>query len=580
LDRELFIRFVGRYRSRLLVVLAASALFNVLVFSGSLYLMLVYDSVLPSRSLPTLFGLFAILTVLYVFQYIFDVVRSDALLTIANGVHDDLAPAVNYAVMTRSLKQAPGEGDGQQPLRDLDQVHSFLSSSGPTAVFDLPWLIVFILILFMLHWTLGLTALIGVLVLVGLTVWTSRKTHAQTHDMARLGNVRAASRNTQVRFTEAAVAMGMEERLRTRTAYWDREYLAGQTGLSGIISRLGGAGRTFRLMLQSVLLTVGALLVIDDKATGGIIIASSVLAGRALAPVDQAIANWRGYAAARSGWTRIAEAITAYQLPSARSVILPRPKGRIALRDIWVVPPGSSTPAVSGISLTLEPGQALAIIGPSAAGKTSLIKALLGIWPTARGEIRIDGATHDQWDREALGASFGYVPQIVELMEGSISENIARFDPESTSELVMAAAREAGMHDMILTFPNGYDTHLSAGGVELSAGFRQRIGLARALYGKPHLLVLDEANSNLDAAGDAALAEAIISVRERQGIVVMVTHRPATLGPVTHIAVLANGRLADFGERNAVLERTMKQSSIGGEGDAAAGAEAAKATRQ
>jgi ATP-binding cassette subfamily C protein PrsD len=266
----------------------------------------------------------------------------------------------------------------------------------------------------------------------------------------------------------------------------------------------------------------------------------------------------QGLATARSGWSRIAQAVVAMRPPAPRHVELSPPSGEISLRDIWVAPPGSRNFALSGISLALQPGQAVAVIGPSAAGKSTLAKAMLGVWTLQRGEIRLDGATHDQWNPEVLGKAMGYVPQVVELMEGSLGENISRFDPAASSDAVMHAARAAGLHEMILGFADGYDTHVSAGGVEFSAGQRQRIGLARALYGDPFLVVLDEPNSNLDAAGDAALAQAITSVRQRGGIVVMVTHRPATLGPVSHVALLNNGRLADFGERDAVLQRLNK----------------------
>jgi ATP-binding cassette, subfamily C, bacterial PrsD len=559
LDRDLLARFIERYRKQLLLVLGASVLFNILVFAGTTYLILVYDSVLPSHSVPTLAGLFLILVLLYVFQYIFDVIRSDALLGIANGVHADLAPAVNHAAISRPLRAGPGEGDGQQWLRDLDQIHGFLSSPGPAAIFDLPWVIVFLLILTALHWWLGVAALVGVIVLAAIAITSSRKSEDGTRELIRISNLRASARQAQLRFGETAIAMGMDKRLRSHAAAWDDRYIETQAGIGRIVARYGGAGKVFRLLLQSIIITVGALLVIDGKSTGGIIIAASVLAGRALAPVDQAIANWRGFSTARAGWRRLVEAIDAYRMPAPRTVSLAAPSGELALRDVWVIPPGSTRPAVAGVTLTLEPGQALAIIGPSAAGKTSLIKAMLGIWPPARGEIRLDGATFAQWDAEVLGASFGYVPQAVELAEGTIGQNIARFDPEATSEAVIEAARAAAMHETILAFPDGYETHLSMGGNELSAGQRQRIGLARALYGNPHFVVLDEANSNLDAAGDEALAAAITAIRQRCGIAVMVTHRPATLGPLSHVAVMANGKLTDFGERDAVLQRNLRK---------------------
>ena len=555
-------RFVQRYRGALITIAGASVLFNLLVFAGSLYMMLVYDTVLPSRSIPSLLGLFGLLALAYVFQFVFDTVRSEALLALANNVHADLAPAANHAAVTAPRQAGASEGDGLQVLRDVDQVHAYLSSSGPTALFDLPWVIVFLVILFALHWWLGLAALAGVIVLAGIAVWTARASEAGTQDLARLGNLRSAARLAQLRFAETAQAMGMEERLRARTSAWESGYLAAQTALGRVAAQLGGAGRGFRLFLQSLLLTVGALLVMDDKASGGIILASSVLAGRALAPVDQAIANWRGMAGARAAWGRIVAAIVQFPPPEPHAVLLPEPSGAILLRDVWIAPPGSNRAVVAGVSLSLQPGQALALIGPSAAGKTSLAKALLGVWPVSRGEIRLDGATHDQWNPTELGRHLGYVPQNVELIEGTLAENIARFDPTAGSEQVIAAAKAAGLHEMILAMPEGYDTRLSGGGNELSAGQRQRLGLARALYGDPHLLVLDEANSNLDAAGDAALEAAILGVRDRGGVVVLITHRPATLGPVTHVAVLNGGRLTDFGERDAVLHRTAPSSEV------------------
>ena len=556
-DEILFGRFVRRYRSAVIVILAGSALLNMLVFAGSLYMMLVYDSVLPSRSIPTLFGLFAMLALVYLIQAALEAVRSDAMLTLADGVHTDLFDAVHHSATRRTLL-TQREGEGLALTRDLDQVHGFLVSTGPLAIIDLPWVIVFLVVLAALHWALGLTALLGSIVLAALAWWTSRRSQAVTRDMAELSGRRIAANQAELRFAEASLAMGMQERLLERSRRWDRSSRTLQSSLSRTIARLGGAGRLFRLFLQSTMLTVGALLVIDGKASGGIILAASILSGRALAPVDQAIANARNLAAARAGWARIVEAIRVHPRVAANPVALPAPAHRVQANDIWVVPPGAQAPALAGVTLTLEPGHALAIIGPSAAGKSTLARALLGIWPTVRGEIRLDGATHDQWDRQQLGASLGYLPQSIELLEGTVGENIARFDPQATSQAILAAAGAAGMHETILGLSHGYETIIGPGGGELSAGQRQRIALARALYGDPFLVVLDEPNSNLDAAGDAALSEAILRVRRRGGIVVMVTHRPATLGPVSHVAVLSNGRLVDYGERDDVLKRTAR----------------------
>lgn len=556
-DRQLLRLFLRRYRGNLVLVGIASLLLNVLVFAGSGYMMLVYDSVLPSRSIPTLAGLFAMLVLIYLFQAIFEAIRAEALLGVANGVHDDLFEAVHYATVTRPLRSGPDKADGLQFARDLDSVHAFLAGAGPVALIDLPWVLMFLVVLAALHWWLGLTALAGVMVMAALALLSNRRTQAASLELATITGQRSAATLSEIRFAESAFAMGMQDRLVARTSGWEGQFIAAQSALSRTVSRLGGASRTFRLLLQSIILTVGALLVIDDRASGGVILASSVLSGRALAPVDSAIANWRGLIAARSGWGRLAQAITTFRRPPERHVTLDRPRGELVLRDLWVAPPGTQRFTVQGVSLLLQPGQALALIGPSAAGKTSLVRGILGIWHPVRGEVRLDGATPDQWDTETLGNAIGYVPQTVDLIEGTVGQNIARFDPAATSEGVIAAARAASLHEAILALPDGYDTHVSAGGGELSAGQRQRVGLARALYGAPHLLVLDEANSNLDAAGDAALSHAVLSVRQRGGIVIMITHRPATLGPITHVAVMQNGRIVDFGDREAVMQRTL-----------------------
>ncbi len=556
---DLVRHFSRRYRSNLIVIVVASSFVNVLTFGGSLYMMLVYDSVLPSRSIPTLLGLFAMLAFLYLIQGVLEAIRSDSLLGLADGVHNDLFDSVHHSAVSRTL-QTQRDAEGLQLTRDLDLVHGFLASAAPLAFIDLPWVVVFLVVLTMLHWALGLTALLGTLVLIALAWWTNRRSQEVTKDLTSFNAQRLNASQVELRFAETALALGMHERLRARSRKLDRTSIGMQGALSRTVSRLGGAGRLFRLFLQSAMLTVGALLLIDGKASGGIILAASILSGRALAPIDQAIAGSRSLSSARAGWARIVEALRAHPRTASRSVALQSPSRGVAARDLWVVPPGSQTPALAGVTLTLEPGQALAIVGPSAAGKSTLAKALLGIWPAARGEVRLDGAKHDQWDRAKLGASLGYLPQSIELLEGTIAQNIARFDPVATSQAVLAAAAAAGIHETILALQDGYDTPVSPGGGELSAGQRQRLALARALYGDPFLVVLDEPNSNLDAAGDAALSEAIVRVRRRGGIVVMVTHRPATLGPISHVAVLSAGRLTDFGPRDEVLKRSARTS--------------------
>lgn len=548
-----------RYRGSMVVAIGASVFLNIVLFAGSLYLMLVYDTVLPSRSLPTLFGLFTMLLIVYIFHAFFDRIRSSAMLDIAQGIHRDVAPRVHEAAARQHLQRGRANGDGGQLMRDLDNLHSYLAGSGPTALIDLPWVVLFLGVLTLLHFWLGLAAFSGVLVIAAIATFSSIRTRYASRDLARTTAERSGRVQSHLRMAESAAALGMQERLLAKSIEMDESYREIQGGLAIVVTRFGGASRVFRLFLQSLVLTVGAILVVDGKATGGVIIASSVLTGRALAPVDQAIGNWRGLVAATSGWGRIIECLSALPPKASRQTRLDAPTRSIEVKDVWVAPPGASTAVVKGVRFSLEPSQVLAVIGPSAAGKTTLIKALLGIWKPARGEVRLDGALHDHWDSDVLGASLGYVPQTVELVDGTIAENIARLDPDATSEGVIAAAKKAGMHETILALPDGYDTQITGGGAELSAGQRQRIGLARALYGDPFLLVLDEANSNLDEAGDRALADAIQAHSARGGVAVMITHRPSALGPATHIAMLKDGRLTDFGLRDEVLKRVLKQ---------------------
>jgi ATP-binding cassette subfamily C protein len=457
--KELIRTFFARYRRHVSVVVIASVIVNLLVFAGSVYMLLIYDSVLPSRSEPTLFGLFTMLVIVYLMQGALELIRSEAMLSVANGVHQDLLEPVHHAATKRAL-QTQRESNGLQLVRDLDQVHGYLASPGPVALIDLPWVIFFLIVLTALHWSLGLTALLGTLVLVGIAWTTARRSAEGTKELAELTSQRLMANQAELRFAEAALAMGMQQRLLDRAKAWDEKYLTNQSYLSRTVSRLGGAGRLFRLFLQSAMLTVGALLVIDGKASGGIILAASILAGRALAPVDQALGSARNLSAAREGWRRIAEALTAHPMQADKTVALLPPANQVLVNDLWVVPPGAQAPVLTGASFKLEKGQALAIIGPSAAGKSTLAKALLGVWPPARGEIRLDGATHFQWDREVLGQSFGYVPQTIELLEGTVGENICRFDPAALSQAVIAAARGAGMHETILGLAQGYDTQL------------------------------------------------------------------------------------------------------------------------
>lgn len=546
---------VRRYRGAFLTVVLLSAMLNLLILAGSLYMMLVYDSVLPSHSLSSLFGLFLLLLAVYAFQGAFDAMRSRILGDVAAGFDHALARRVQRAMSDASLRNGGRAGDGLAPMRDLESVRSFLAGPGPAILIDLPWMIFFIGVLMMLHVWVGVTALVGGALLVGLTLVTNRVTKEPTERLSSASAWRGQLAEKNLHHVEMLTAMGMRERMLDRWEQVNAYYLAAQASIARSVSTLGGFSKIGRMLLQSLILTVGAILVIDGKASGGVIFASSILSARALAPVDQAIANWRTLAAARLGWRRLAEVLSIPVAGAAIHTALPKPSRTLTVEQLFVAAPGTGQMVVGGADFTLNAGEGLAIVGPSAAGKSSLARALLGLWPAARGAVRLDGAALDQWRSDALGQHIGYLPQSVELMNGSVAENISRFDPLPSSDKVIAAARAAGVHDMIVALPNGYDTQVGQDGRNLSGGQQQRIALARALYGDPFLVLLDEPNSNLDAEGDSALAHAIRGIRERGGIAVLIAHRPSALANISHVLVMQGGRMQAFGPRDEILQQ-------------------------
>lgn len=556
-------RVVSRYRTAFVTVAILSAVLNVLLLGGSLYMMMIYDSVLPSHSLPTLFSLLAMIVVVYVFQALFDTMRARILSDVGAGLDRELAPEVQRVISDAAMRGGKATGDGLIPMRDLDQIRSFLSGSGPAAMIDLPWIIFFLGVLFLLHYWLGITALIGAIILIGLTILTDRRTRAPIGALSQIAAVRSGMAESNVRHAEILTALGMRGRMRDRWVEVNSVYLAANDRMSRTVGLLGGMSKIFRMLLQSVILTVGAVLVINGKASGGVIFASSILSGRALAPVDSAIANWRGFAAARLGWRRINDLLARTPDDAAITTILPRPKAELSVQSLVVAPPGTQRITVQNADFRLLAGEALGIIGPSAAGKTSLGRALIGVWKPVRGAVRLDNATLDQWDPDTLGAFIGYLPQTVELLDGTVAENIARFDPEPDSAAVIAAAEVAGVHEMIVRLPSGYGTPVGADGSELSAGQRQRIGLARALYKDPFVVLLDEPNSNLDTAGEIALERAVASIRRRGGIAILIAHRPSALSQVSHVCFMREGRIEAFGPRDETLEKiTAKPVTI------------------
>lgn len=528
-----------------------SMMINVLYLTGSFFMLEIYDRVLPSRSVPTLIGMCVLAGGLYLSQGLLDLIRSRVLVRVAGSIDETVGDRI-FQSLLRLPFMAGSRDAGLQPLRDLDTVRGFLSGLGPSALFDLPWLPLYLAICFGFHPMIGYTALAGAVLLVLITIVTERVTSRRTKDLTLLAAQRSDFAVASRRNAESVMAMGMVENLTGRWNNINRDYLARSRGVSDTATGLGAVAKVARMMLQSAVLAVGAWLVINQQATSGIIIAGSILSARALAPVDSAIAHWKGFVAARQGWKRLKALLSS--LPDREPTRLDDPMRRLTVEGLTVVPPGATQVVVGDMAFELESGQGLGIIGPSGSGKSSLARALVGVWPAARGAVRLDGATFDQWSDEVIGRRIGYLPQDVELFAGTIAQNIARFQPDASSDEIIAAARQAGIHEMVVAMRDGYDSQIGERGNVLSAGQAQRVALARALFGDPFLVVLDEPNSNLDHDGDEALARAVTAVRARGGIVVVVAHRPVGLAAVDTVLVMNAGRKQAFGPKEALLQ--------------------------
>jgi len=532
-----------------------SGMSNVLMLTGAMFMLEVYDRVVPSRSVPTLVGLTILAVGLYVALGLLDMIRSRILIRIGISLDEALSERI-YRTIVRLPSIVGLRNDGSGPMRDLDSVRSFLGGLGPVALFDLPWMPVYLGICFAFHFWIGLTATIGAIVLVILTLLTEWLALKPMMTAAKLTQSRNAMLETSRRNSEALVAMGMVPHLTGRWSKVNQDYLATHRRASDVAGGLGAISKVLRLMLQSTVLGVGAYLVIYEQASAGIIIAGAILSARALAPVDIAISHWRGWVAARQSWDRLRSLLATLPLEAER-MPLQAPQRTVVVENVSVAPPGAQNLVVRDLSLKLQRGNGLGVIGPSACGKSSFARMLVGYWAPTHGKICFDGAALDQWAPDILGRHIGYLPQDVELLSGTVAQNISRFEPNGDPEAIRAAAATAGVHDMIVSLENGYDTQIGERGKALSAGQAQRIALARALYRDPFLVVLDEPNSNLDAEGDAALTQAILDVRARGGIVVVVAHRPAAIAGVDLLLAMRQGRAVAFGPKDEVVAKVL-----------------------
>lgn len=536
---------------------------NLFMLTGPLFMLQVYDRVLTSRSIPTLIALYILIVVLFAFMGLFNFLRTRVLSRIGYRMDQTLMDAAEKARIVSGLNG----NKAVSPVADLTRIRQFLASPGQLALFDLPWTPIYLAAVFYMHPMLGWLTLAGIGLITLLTLANEIFTRKNVED-STLWDIEANQFSDMAkRNAEAIVSMGM---MRNTLGFWSKLRMGGmarQQKAGNLSEWLTSISRTFRMLLQSSILGLGAYYAVIGVLTPGTMIAASIIGGRALAPIDQAIGSWKGFIGARQSKKRL-NAVLAGKSEGQDMLQLPAPTGQLSVNGLVKTTPRSAAgdegrPILQGVSFSLQPGDALGIVGPSASGKSSLAKLLVGLWMPDRGHVRLDGATYDQWDTDELGQYIGYLPQSVSLMRGSIRDNIARFNPEASDEDVVAAAKLANVHDLILALPGGYGAEIGGDSVVLSGGQVQRIALARALFGNPVLVVLDEPNSNLDAEGDSALTLAIHSVRQAGGTVIVMAHRPSAIAAVNKLLMLRDGAQVDFGEKDEVLQRITRAANAG-----------------
>ncbi len=532
-----------------------SGVINLLALIGPLFMLEVYDRVIPRRSLPTLVALGLLVAGAYLVFAVLDIIRSRVMSRIAGMVDGALSTQVFRVIAGTPLKIALNQ-DPLKPAHELEQIRAFIAGPGLMAFFDLPWMPVYLAVSFYIHPSLGWLAL-GMIVLMVLLTWlTDRGTRQAMRDSAILASQRNRLGQQAHVGAEVLAAMGITERAAARWQVLQEQYATLQRRSADVGSFYGGITKALRQLVQSASLGVGAWLVIGGDLSGGAIVAASIIVARTLAPAEQIIGTWRSLVSARLAWQQLRGVLAIFPAPAHRTA-LPGARSQVQVSGLCVAPPGVQRLVLQGVNFSLAAGSSLAVIGSSASGKSSLARALVGAWPALRGQVCLDGAALDLWPDAARAAMTGYLPQSVDLFEASVGQNIARLDPQADDAAIVTAARQAGVHELILQLPQGYDTPVGEGGVNLSAGQRQRIGLARALYGEPFLVVLDEPNANLDAEGERALARAIEGVKARGGVVVAIAHRSGLLAVMDQVLVLEQGAQAAFGPRDTVLARPV-----------------------
>jgi ATP-binding cassette subfamily C exporter for protease/lipase len=532
-----------------------SAVINLLMLTPALYMLQLYDSVLTSRNEMTLLMLTLIMLGAYVFMGALEYVRSFILVRVGVQFDMKLNRRVYTAAFEQNLRQTSSSAG--QALQDLTNLRQFLTGNALFAFFDAPWFPIYLLVIFLFNVWLGVFALFGTVVLVLLAYINEKISHKPLAEANAVAVTSTALASNNLRNAEVIEAMGMLPNLQARWYTLHGRFLSLQAQASEKSGTVTAISKSVSVALQSSMLGLGALLVLEDSISPGMMIAGSILLGKAIGPVQLLISVWRQFGNTRSAYERLSKLLEENPARQA-GMTLPKPKGKVSVENVMAGPPGSKIATVRGLNFTIIPGEVLGIIGPSGSGKSTLARLLVGVWPTVTGKVRLDGADVYQWNKDELGPSIGYLPQDIELFSGTISENIARFG-EIDADKVILAAKQAGVHEMILTMPKGYDTMLGDGGGGLSGGQKQRIGLARALYGDPSLIVLDEPNSNLDDVGEQALLTAILDLRKRGGTVVVITHRTRILAATTKLLLLHEGMTKMFGPTDQVMAALAQQ---------------------
>ena len=558
IPRNEIIAAVRVHRRAFLAVAAFSFVINLLYLTPSLYMLQVYDRVVTSRSELTLLFLSLIAVGMFVVMGGLEFARSQVLIRVGNAIDEVLSQRVFTATFENILRA--GQGNPAQALSDLNNVRQFVTGSGLFAFFDAPWIPIYLVVIFLLHPMLGWFAVGGTLILVVLTYITEKVSKEPLESANRHAILASNFANSNLRNAEVIEAMGMLRPMITRWYAHQANMLDQQTIASQRAATVAALTRLVRLVIQSGALGLGALLVIQGKSTAGVMIAASILTGRALAPVELLIATWKGFSSARSAYGRLARLLEVLP-PRVAGMSLPAPQGLLTMENVYATPPGGKVAVIKGVTLVIQPGDIVGVIGPSASGKSSLARLMVGIWAAQVGKVRLDNADVYQWNKDELGSQIGYMPQDVELFDGTVAENIARFGVIH-SDRVVAAAQLAGVHEMILHFPQGYDTPIGEGGSVLSGGQRQRIGIARAIYGLPAFIVLDEPNSNLDDVGEAALVGTVRALKQAGKTVVVITHRMSVLQAVDKLLLMRDGSVQLYGERDAVLQALAQARNV------------------